>query len=49
VTVSRKLEERIGTRSEESRRVQQLRVQGRDWSVNCEDRVQIRTEENRVI
>jgi hypothetical protein len=27
------------------RRVQQLTVQGREWSVNCEDWVQIRTEE----
>jgi hypothetical protein len=36
----------------ESRRVQQLRVQGREWSVslvNFEDWVQIRTEEYRAI
>jgi hypothetical protein len=36
----------------ESRRVQQLRVQGREWSVslvNCEDWVRIGTEEYKVI
>jgi hypothetical protein len=46
VTVSRKLEKRNGNRSGEPRRVQQLRVQGREWSVNSEDRGQIRTEES---
>jgi hypothetical protein len=33
----------------EPRMVQQLKVQGVEWSVNCEDRVQIRTEKYRVI